>query len=98
MTEKQAERQGLTFTGIYSFDRAKVKEEASRIRALGVRSVMVYHPGNRREGWSVYADESYDSERAAGVDLKPREQSGARSATKQLSEHDQMPEQSKSTP
>lgn len=57
MTEKQAEKQGLEFTGFYrSFtEKDKVKEEAKRIRESGRRAVMVFVPGTRRDGYSVYA-------------------------------------------
>lgn len=55
MTEKQAEAQGLVFTGIYASEKDKVKERAKAIRATGRRAVMVFVPGTRRDGYAVYA-------------------------------------------
>lgn len=59
MTEKKAESQGLEFEN-YSSDHERMKAYAKELRAKGRRAVLVYVPGSRREGWSVYAEPEKD--------------------------------------
>jgi hypothetical protein len=67
MTAKQAESQGLGFTGIYSFDKEEVKSRIERERKErpGCRIVMVFKPANplsrggRSGGYAAYANGVY---------------------------------------
>lgn len=69
MTELQARREGLSFTGIYNsaYKFEKVKEKAKAIRAKGFRAVTCSVTANKYSrsqrsgivGYSVYAEEAY---------------------------------------
>lgn len=71
MTEKQANVQGLSFTGLYvrRHDHEKAKAEAKSIRDQGFRAVVCpvpdskYSRGPRGGGYSVYADVAYFTNR-----------------------------------
>jgi hypothetical protein len=61
MNEKQAMNEGLSFTGIYSWDKEKVQQriKEERIKRPKARIVQV----NTDNGYSAYADNKYDAYR-----------------------------------
>ena len=67
MNKREAEKQGLNFTGIYSFSKEEVKERIAKVRKdkPKARIVMIWEPssklsrGSHSGGWSAYADEKY---------------------------------------
>lgn len=67
MTEIDARREGLRFTGSYAFDKEEVKLKAKAIRDLGFRAIVVNVPGSKysrggpRMGYSVYAEPAYET-------------------------------------
>ena len=69
MNERQAELEGLHFTGIYNFDKEATKTRIAEERKKypGARIVMVYEPGSKlsrggaRGGYSAYADDMYSA-------------------------------------
>ena len=66
MTEQRAEEEGLSFTGIYSSDKEKVKAriKEERKERPKARIVLVWSPSSKLSrgscsgGWSAYADET----------------------------------------
>jgi hypothetical protein len=65
MTERDATRDGLSFTGHYSHDKEGVKANAKIIRDAGLRAIVVNVPTNKLSrgshamGYSVYAEPAY---------------------------------------
>ena len=68
MNERQARKQGLSFTGKYTshlMEKNRLLQEAKEIRKRGYRAVIVdcpsskYSRGGSSMGWSVYAHAKY---------------------------------------
>ena len=66
MNKRDAAAEGLTFTGIYSHNKAEVKARALAIRNAGFRARVVdvptskYSRGSQALGYSVYVGPGYD--------------------------------------
>ena len=65
MNEVQAKREGLSFTGSYSHEKGKQKDDAKIIRDSGFRAIVINCPpsrlsrGSHGMGYSVYAEKAY---------------------------------------
>lgn len=54
-TASQAEKRGYRFSGAYSSsDFEYIKQRATEFRKMGVKALIVFIPGNRSNGKSVY--------------------------------------------
>lgn len=76
MTEKQANQEGLRFTGYYGRSKEDAKVEAQTLRIMGYRAVLVTVPdsplsrGGRSTGYSVYAEKKYfDYKRMKDIEM-----------------------------
>jgi len=73
MREKQAMREGYTFSGAYSWDKEEIKAEAKAERKKGNKAVMVTVPpdklsrGYHGDGYSVYWIESPENKKAKEI-------------------------------
>lgn len=59
MTDEDAEREGLAYTGFSGRDKESLKRIAKNIRNLGYRAVVTISIGQRMDIYSVYTDSGF---------------------------------------